>query len=182
MRARKSEAGADRLKSLGPGPREGPSNSPKTPPLPVAGRSRWAPGHAVPAQTLFRAAEGGGGSCRLPAGKDERPAGEEEAGTRAALPDQSGDPHAGRSTRACDGRGGAGESWEVSAAAAAGRDAPRGLARVFASLPVSGGALRPLRLPCGTPDHGGGGTSAPCPCDRALLAQEKMMFRRGLTT
>ena len=68
--------------------------------------------------------------------------------------------------------GAGGGSREV-AAAAAGRDAPRGLARVFASPPVSGGALRPLRLPCGTSGHGGGGTSAPCPCDRALLAQEK---------
>lgn len=35
------------------------------------------------------------------------------------------------------------------AAAAARSDAPRGLARVFASPPVSGPARRPLRLPAG---------------------------------
>lgn len=98
--------------------------------------------------SLFRAAESAGCSSHQSARKDERLAGEEEGRSGAALPDQSSDPHGGRSARACGGRGR--EPGSRRRSRRRGRcDAPRGLARVFASPPVSGRALRPLRLPAG---------------------------------
>lgn len=97
------------------------------------------PQHAAQAETPTLSALGA-------AGRDERLAWEEGGGSKTALPDQSRDPHAGRSARACNGRV---RGREPGGRRRSSRDAPRGLARVFAPPPVRGSVLRAPRLPAG---------------------------------
>lgn len=153
-----------RTKGRPPAERRGASPSPrdrrpgpgrKAPPLPVAGRIRLNPETRLLRRRPPLAAKiGGSGTSRPSPERGCGPAREEEGGTSATLPDQSCDPHAGRSARACGG--GVVTSSQPRPGCRA------GLSQVFAPLPV--GARR--CGPCGClrdPWPGRRAASAPGP-------------------